>query len=223
VTVTEKLTLPPTRAVAGSGDTETVITGVAVTWTTATAFLVESATLVAITWKVPVVVGAVYRPEASIAPPAAPSCTDQVTVVDCPGAAPVTVAVKLSPPPGVVDALAGMIATTMFGTAVTSTVATSVWNGSATLATTTWKVPVSAGARYAPVSSTVPPPASWTDQVTAVDWPVVVPETDAANFTAPPEVVVALFGVIAIRIGDGVTTIAAVALRLGSAESVATT
>ncbi len=59
VTVTVKLTVPPTRVVAGSGDTETVTTGVAATWTTAVAFRVGSATLVATTWKVPVAAGAV--------------------------------------------------------------------------------------------------------------------------------------------------------------------
>ncbi len=46
-----------------------------------------------------------------------------------------------------VDALAGITATEISGAAETSTVATSCWKGSATLVATTWKVPLSAGAR----------------------------------------------------------------------------
>jgi hypothetical protein len=41
--------------------------------------------------------------------------------------------------------------------------------GSATLVATTWNVPVVEGAVYRPEPSTLPPPDSWTDQVTAVD------------------------------------------------------
>ncbi len=59
VTVAVKLTVPPTLMVAGFGDTETVTTGVAFTCTTAAAFRVGSATLVATTWKVPLDAGAV--------------------------------------------------------------------------------------------------------------------------------------------------------------------
>ena len=40
----------------------------------------------------------------------------------------------------------------------------------------------------------VPPPPSWTDQVTAVDWPAVVPVTVAVKLREPPVVVEALDG-----------------------------
>ncbi len=80
-------------------------------------------------------------------PPAAPSWTDQVTAVDWPAPVPVTWAVKASVPRGAVAAFAGLTMTETSGAAVTSTVATSCWTGSATLAATTWNVPMSAGAR----------------------------------------------------------------------------
>jgi hypothetical protein len=57
--------------------------------TAADALTVASATLVATTWKVPKVFGAVYTPELVIDPPVAPSWTDHVTAVL---AAPFTVA-----------------------------------------------------------------------------------------------------------------------------------
>jgi hypothetical protein len=53
-----KETVPPTGPSPDSGDTETVTTGAAETWTVAVAFRVGSATLVATTWKVPVPDGA---------------------------------------------------------------------------------------------------------------------------------------------------------------------
>ena len=57
--------------------------------TTADALTVVSATLVATTWNVPNLFGAVYTPELVIDPPNEPSCTDHVTAVL---AVPVTVA-----------------------------------------------------------------------------------------------------------------------------------
>ena len=59
---------------------------------------------------------------------------------------PVTVAVKVSAPPVVVEALDGTMLTAMTGAAPTTTVAVSVCEGSATLVATTWKVPVALGA-----------------------------------------------------------------------------
>jgi hypothetical protein len=47
---------------------------------------------------------------------------------------------------------------------------------------------------YCPELSTVPPPDSWTDQVTAVDWPVLVPVTEALNEVEAPARTLALFG-----------------------------
>lgn len=72
--------VPPacTEAVRGAMTTE--MSGE--TLTVALSFLVASATLVATTWNVPGVAGAVYLPAASMLPPAAPSWTDQVTAVD---------------------------------------------------------------------------------------------------------------------------------------------
>ncbi len=109
------------------------------------------------------------------------SWTDQVTAVDCPGPVPLTVAVKVSVPCGVVVALSGLMVTETTGAAVTTTVAVSCWLGSSTLLTTTWKVPVTAGATYFPEASMVPPPLSWTDQLTSVDCPGAVPVTVAWN------------------------------------------
>ena len=80
---------------------------------------------------------------------------------------PVTVAVKLTVPPVVVEALGGLIATAIGGT--TMTVAVALLLVSATLVATTWKVPADPGAVYCPEPFTLPPPDSCTDQVTAVD------------------------------------------------------
>ena len=57
---------------------------------------------------------------------------------------PVTVAVKLTVPPVVVEALGGLIATAIGGT--TMTVAVALLLVSATLVATTWKVPGDPGA-----------------------------------------------------------------------------
>jgi hypothetical protein len=138
------------------------------TATTAVALLLVSATLVATTWKVPADAGAVYCPEPFTLPPP-DSCTDQVTRVDWPELVPVTVAVKLTVPPVVVEALGGAMLTEIAAGWVTVTVAVALLVVSATLVATTWKVPADAGAVYCPEPFTLPPPDSWTDQVTAVD------------------------------------------------------
>src|SRR6201989_767925 len=107
---------------------------------------------------------------------------DQVTAVDWPGLVPVTVAENERAPLTVVDAEAGETVTEMFaGGAETVTVACPDFDGSATLVATMWKVPVFAGAVEWPAASTVPPPRSRTDQLTAVDWPGDVPVTVAEN------------------------------------------
>ena len=59
VTVATNAAAPPTRTVAVPGETETVTTGVVVTEMVAMAVFEGSATLVATTWKVPVLPGAV--------------------------------------------------------------------------------------------------------------------------------------------------------------------
>jgi len=69
-----------------------------------------------------------------------------VTAVDWPAVVPVTVALNVSEPPVVVDALDGTMLTATTGAAPTTTVAVSDREGSATLVATTWKVPVAAGA-----------------------------------------------------------------------------
>jgi hypothetical protein len=61
----EKLTMRPVCVEADPGAMETVMFGAAVTVTAAVALLDWSATLVATTWKVPAVPGAVYLPEPS--------------------------------------------------------------------------------------------------------------------------------------------------------------
>ena len=60
--------------------------------------------------------------------------------------------------------------TVMFGAALTVTVAVALFEPSATLVATTWKVPGFPGAVYLPEPSMLPPFApSWMDQVTSVD------------------------------------------------------
>src|SRR5216683_174507 len=71
------------------GDMATETAG---TVTAAAILFVLSAWLAAITWKTPWVEGAVYTPLVVITPPAAPSCTVQLT---CLLTEPVTVAVKV--------------------------------------------------------------------------------------------------------------------------------
>src|SRR5882672_6073990 len=149
-----------------------------VTLTVAVPLLVGFAMLVATTWYVPDVAGAVYPPEELTVPPAAPSCTDQVTAVDWPAVVPATTAVNERVPPGVVSVACGETATDTPPPAATVTVAVSVLEGSAMLAATTWKVPVIAGAVYVPEASTIPPPTSCTDQRTSAELP---PLTAAAK------------------------------------------
>ena len=85
-------------------------------------------------------------------------------------------------------------------------------------------MPADAGAVYRPEESTVPPPDSWTDQVTAVDWPAVVPVTVAVNVAVPPTRTVAVPGDRdTATTGVLVTEMVAVALFDGSATLVATT
>ena len=88
-------------------------------------------------------------------PPAAPSCTDQLTAVDWPPLVPVTASAKFTVPPAWVEAERGD------------------WDGdvergrdgdmrrasevSATLVATTWKAPAVPGAVYRPDASTPPP------------------------------------------------------------------
>ena len=70
----------------------------------------------------------------------------------------------------------------------------------------------------------VPPPPSWTDQVTPVGWPAVVPVTVALNVREPPVVVEALDGTMltAMTWASPTTTVAA-SVRVGSATLVAIT
>src|SRR5262249_10599360 len=101
-------------------------------------------------------------------PPAGPSWNDQLTAAVWPAPAPVTEAVKLRFPPACVEAEPGEMETTMFGAAVMVTAAVALFEASATLVATTWKVPAPPGAVYLPEPSTLPPAApSWMDQVTS--------------------------------------------------------
>src|SRR5215475_6145292 len=77
VTVAVNCRCPPVVTEAVGGDTDTVTRD---TVTVAVAVWVVSAWLVAITWKVPATLGAVYSPAAVTVPPPA-SCTRQVTAV----------------------------------------------------------------------------------------------------------------------------------------------
>src|SRR5215468_11990032 len=93
------------------------------------------------------------------------------------------------------------------GGAVTVTVALLDFEVSATEVATTWYVPAFAGAVYMPEELIVPPPASWTLQVTAVDWPAVVPLTVAVNETVPPVVVEAEGGEIETEMTGAAVTV----------------
>jgi hypothetical protein len=76
--VTVNCWVPPTATLAGLGATDSA--GGATTFTVPAPDLDGSATLVATTWKTPVVPGAEYRPVGSIDPPPA-YCTVQLTWV----------------------------------------------------------------------------------------------------------------------------------------------
>jgi hypothetical protein len=95
--------------VATPGEIATATPG-AETATIATSDLVGSATLVATTWKVPAVPGAVYVPVEFTVPPLA-SCTDHVTEVAWVAAAPVTAAVNPIDPLGTTEGLWGLTVT----------------------------------------------------------------------------------------------------------------
>jgi len=115
-----------------------VATSGALTVTVADADLVVSATLVAFTVYVPVVVGAVYRPRDDTVPPVA----DQVTAVLL---EPLTVAVNCRVPLDRIEADVGDIVTATTG-ALTVTVADADFVLSATLVAFTVKVPAVLGA-----------------------------------------------------------------------------
>ena len=100
---------------------EMVMASGAVTVTVATSRLVESDALVATTWQVPAVEGAVYTPPVETLPQTEPSCTDQLTA-ELPRL--VTAAVKVTVPPAVTLVLLGEITTDPAGGAVTVTDAT---------------------------------------------------------------------------------------------------
>src|SRR2546430_10280125 len=94
--------------------------------------------------------------------------------------------VRLGIPPGmpgfqVVRRASGM----MLPSVPTLTVAMPVFVGSATLVAMTVYVPGTAGATYAPVGSTLPPPGG-TNQVTADEAPGAVACTQACDLIFPP-------------------------------------
>jgi hypothetical protein len=96
----------PGAMVATPGEIDTAADGAA-TATVATSDFVGSATLVATTWKVPAVPGAVYAPvEFTVPPPA--SCTDHVTEVAWVAAATVTAAVNPTEPLGATAGSCGL-------------------------------------------------------------------------------------------------------------------
>ncbi len=68
----------------------------------------------------------------------------------------------------------------------------------------------------------MPPPLSWTDQVTAVDWPEVVPVTVAVKVSVPRISVEAVRGETVTAM-FGLTVTVAVSFLVGSATLVATT
>jgi hypothetical protein len=121
--------------------------------------LLGSATLVAVTIEVPAVVGALYTPAVEMLPLDACHVTALSVVV------PITLAVNVSVPPVVVDALAGDTVTAVtvglgsglfVGAALTAIVAVPALLGSATLVAVTTEVPAVAGAVYTPAADMLP-------------------------------------------------------------------
>ena len=105
----------------------------ALTVTVATADFEVSATLVATTWKVPGVEGAVYRPLLDTEPPPVSSTLHVTAVLDVP----VTVAVNCCVPSSATVCAVGLMLTVTTGVALTVTVASAVFEVSATLVATT--------------------------------------------------------------------------------------
>jgi hypothetical protein len=134
-----------------------------------------SAALVATTWQVLAVDGAVYTPPCVTEPQPLASTIDQVTASLV---VPATLAVNGTEPPTVTEVVCGETMTRMVGVVVTVTVASACTDESAALVARTWNVPVEPGAVYSPVAVTVPPPDSTTDQVTVV---IAVPVAVEAN------------------------------------------
>ena len=116
VTVAVNCCVPPVSNEAETGETLTATTAGEVTVTVATADLVESAALVALTVKVPAVLAAVYRPDELMEPPVA----DHVTAVLL---LPVTLAENCCVPPVESDAEPGEMLTATTAAALTVTVA----------------------------------------------------------------------------------------------------
>jgi len=159
-TVALNCCVPPISrdAVRGDTDTETTGGGEEFTVTVAEADLVVSATLVALTVYVPVVLGAVYSPEEEMVPPVADQVTDVLLL-------PVTDAANCCVAPVCIEAEVGVTLTlTAGGGCGTVTLADADFVVSATLVAVTTYDPGVLGAVYKPEEETVPPVA---DQVTA--------------------------------------------------------
>lgn len=219
VTVAVNCAVPPGASWTFCGDTATARI-LSATATGTTALLDGSALLVATTCQVPASGGSVYTPAVEIVPPAAPSCTLQVTDLSV---APVTLAVNAIVVHASPAAGEGVTLTaTGGGAAVTVTVAVSERAPSARLVATTVQVAATAGAVYTPAVVIVPQPAPGTDQVTEVSAAFV---TVAVNATVPPAATDAVRGETATATGGGGATTVTVPWPLtpGTARLVART
>jgi hypothetical protein len=136
VTIAENPSAPFGVTVPLPGATATASTRSAATVTTASEVRAGSATLVATTWYVPAVDGAVYMPAVVMVPPEGPSLTDQLTPWF---AEPVTVEEKATVPHASTVEVAGPTETETTGAtgATTVTVATWTFEASAWLAAAT--------------------------------------------------------------------------------------
>src|SRR5438067_3748875 len=135
---TSRATSPGARR-TGFGWIFTVTVVLRVTVTTAVAWSVGSATLCAVTWKVPSEGGAVQKPvPGSKEPPSAAYRTR-------PSVRPLTVAWNWTVPRGATRAVGGAMAIDRGG-ATTVATATAVRVGSAWLVATMWKIPAICGA-----------------------------------------------------------------------------
>jgi hypothetical protein len=193
------------------GATDTATGGAEVTVTVAVADLLLSATLVAVTVKVPAVLGAVYSPlEETV-----PALVDQLTAVLAPFT--ITVAVNCSEWPTCRVAESGAIvtATTGGGLEVIFTVAEAVLLLSAALVAATVKVPGVLGAVYKPLAEMLPP---LVDQLTPA---LLAPLTVAANCSVLPVCSEAVVGEMATEAEVGATFAEAAVLAVVTPQPLA--
>jgi hypothetical protein len=211
VTVAVNCCEAPTCRETELGAIDTTTGAAEVTVTVATADLLLSATLVAVTVNVPAVPGAVYSPLEETVPPLAV----QLTAVLAPFAITVAVNGWEWPTCRVAESGAIVTATTGGGLEVTVTVAEAVLVLSAALVAVTVKVPGVLGAVYKPLAEMLPP---LVDQLTAA---LLVPLTLAANCRVLLVCREAVVGEMAAETEGGTTSVEAAILAVVTPQPLA--